>query len=590
MNTPTCFGVDLGTTNSAAGIVKNGQIVMVVDKSGKQLVPSYVCFPPNGRPPMIVGNPARNLLRNKPTGVIFDCKRLIGMKYTDPIVNTMRQYSPFDIVDDGNGKPQIAVIQDGKERRQYPEEIGAFVLEQLRENAGRLAGNDSIKDVVITVPAYFNQKQRQATKDAGVLAGLNVLEIISEPVAAAYAYADTNNLDQDGKEKTIMIYDLGGGTFDVTIMSVKGSQYKEIGLDGDLFLGGSDFDLKLMNHVISIYKRNGGCDLNAKKLGKLRFKCEELKTSFISLQSGEIAIDDDDDDPIEITRATLEYLLKPEIQKTLDICDRVIKTCGKTIDDIDDIILVGGSSRLHIVHTMLEEHFHKKLHENINPDECVAYGATKYAYSITTGLIDQHSKMKPVEVEVTCPSDIGVRNGDKMYVMIKRGQTLPCSSSVLFANSTDYAQEASISVYQGNSPLVVENMLLREIRVRITKPLPRGQNTFLLRLEMDKKGSLSAFVQDQLTKAEGRINNIQQYYTEDEMGKMTDRVKEVQKKKDEYERLVKMINDYQQYCQGLMANTTDPVRRQQLVEISNGLSQCKSLDELVPYYHALTGN
>ena len=286
----TC-GIDLGTTNSAVGIVKNGVIELSTDKTGKKLIPSYVAYPPNAKPPFLVGATARARMATRPDGVIYDCKRLIGMNYNDEVVERMRKYASFDIVDDGNNKPLISVKQNGETTTKTPEEVGAIILRYLKEQIREYAGNPDLNDVVITVPAYFNQKQRQATKDAGTIAGLNVLEIISEPVAAAYAYADQNDIGADEKEKTILIYDLGGGTFDVTIMTVKGNNYREIGLDGDLFLGGSDFDVIIMEEVIRAYNEENDEPLTARQKGKLRSKCEDAKVMLKTVYENEIEDD-----------------------------------------------------------------------------------------------------------------------------------------------------------------------------------------------------------------------------------------------------------------------------------------------------------
>ena len=374
------FGVDLGTTNSASGIMRNGKVDMVADKNGSKTVPSYVAYPPNGNPAYIVGKIARDRMRSNPAGVIFDCKRLIGMQYTDPIVEKMKEYVPFEIIDGGDNKPVVRVVQKGENIDKRPEEIGASILSYLQKLTSEFAGFD-IRKAVITVPAYFDQCQRQATKDAGVIAGLDVVAIIPEPVAAAYAYADQNM--QSNEEKTVMIYDLGGGTFDVTVMSVHGLKYKVLGLNGDLFLGGSDFDTLIMNEVYKAYLADDNEELNQRKRSKLRFQCEEAKMTLKTVPECEIVIDDW---TYVLTQTKLAVLLKPMIQKTIDLCKSTLKACGRTIEDISDIILVGGSSRLAIVYEMLQKEFHKKLKETVNPDECVAYGATKYGYFMTQSL------------------------------------------------------------------------------------------------------------------------------------------------------------------------------------------------------------
>ena len=619
MDTCEAFGVDLGTTNSAAGIIKNGKVEITIDSGGQRIVPSYVQYPPKGNPAYIVGTHARKALERNAVGVIYDCKRLIGVKYDSEVVKRMEQYVSFDIVNDGKNRPQVSVMQNGEEVRKTPEEIGALILAQMQENASRLLGRD-LKNVVITVPAYFNQKQRQATKNAGEIAGLNVLEIISEPVAAAYAYADQNNIGQDGKEKTIMIYDLGGGTFDVTIMSVKGSHYEELALDGDLFLGGSDFDCVIMKDVIREFEADGD-SLTKRQRGKLRYSCEEAKKCLTSVESTDICLDDYE---MTLTKSKMNYLLRPYIQKTIDICDRAIKSCGKTVNDIDDIILVGGSCRLRLVHEMLEQHFNKELKESINPDECVAYGATKYAYSIMHGLINgpptptttpsttpsttssspvqpqpqpqpQPSPspspspfvipgpphpLKPVNVATTCPSNIGIDAGGRMHVMIKKGTRLPCEASVSFSNGTDYAHDIPISIYQGNDILTANNTCLCSLQFPIEKPLPRGKNSFTLFLTMDVKGSLNARIRDNITGKSGSVSNIQEYYSKQQVEAMRARLRQEQERNREHERIANYQNQLAVYATQRLNSTRDIQRRQRLEEILELLSKPQTVSEL----------
>ena len=395
MSVATVFGIDLGTTKSVSGIVMNGRVELVPNEHGKHTVPSYVAYPPNGRPVFAVGNIARGRMRFNAAGVIYDCKRLIGMNYDDPIVKKMKKYVAFELLGDGNNKPQICVKQGYKVIKKYPEEIEASILQEMQKMTAEYVGFD-IRKVVITVPAYFNQFQRQATKDAGKIAGLDVVGVISEPVAAAYAYADQNNVSVDNKERIVMIYDLGG-TFNVTIMSIMGSKYRELGSDGDPFLGGIDFDTLLMKEVKEAFETETGDELTSIQLSKLRYRCEEAKIALKSLPEADIEINDDI--CYTLTRAKMDSLLKPMIQRSIDICDKLLVSCKKTKDDIDDIILVGGSSHLGLVHSMLENHYHKELIESIDPDECVAYGAAKYGYLLSKGgeNDNQQIEMKSVD-------------------------------------------------------------------------------------------------------------------------------------------------------------------------------------------------
>ena len=381
MSVSDVFGVALGLTNSVAGYVKDYQVRIAFDRLGNRAITSCVAFPPNGKPLVVVGPIARQMMKINAEGVIYDYKRLLGIKYDSPIVERMKKSVSFEIVDDGNNKPQVSVKQQGKEIRKYPEEISAMILQELHKLVSHCASCD-IGKVVMTVPVYFNEYQRQATMNAGKMAGLDVVALISEPVAAAYAYADQNEISVDNKVKIILIYDLGGGTFDVTIISETRMKLKVLGFDGDSFLGGNDLDNVLRNSIIGEFEEQLGYELTASQRGLLRFKCEEAKIPLRSLPETEITLGDVD---VTLTRSRMDRLLKPLIQQSIDICDRLLKSCNLRTDDIDDIILVGGSTKLNLVHSMLEEHYHKELNDSINPDECVAYGAAKYGFFLSGG-------------------------------------------------------------------------------------------------------------------------------------------------------------------------------------------------------------
>ena len=600
MSVADIFGVDLGTTNSAAGIVRNGRVELVADGLGKHTIASYVAYPPNGRPVFAVGNLARQRLRTNPVGVIYDCKRLIGMNYNDPIVEKMKKYVPFQILDDGNNKPQVCVRQQDKEIRKYPEEIGASILQELQKLISEFAGFD-MRKVVITVPAYFNQYQRQATKDAGKIAGLDVIAVISEPVAAAYAYADQNDISSDNKEKIIMIYDLGGGTFDVTIMSVTGTKYKELGLDGDLFLGGSDFDTLLMDTIITDFEEQLGSRLTANQRSKLRFKCEEAKISLKVLPETEIDFGEAD---CMLSRSRMDYLLRPMIQRSIAICDRLIQSLFMTAEDIDDIILVGGSSRLNLVHSMLEEHYHKELRESINPDECVAYGATKYGYFLSRGGVIEFDvsvpspvsqpssptpppsspstpkKMRPIDVSVTCPSDIGIGVGKGILkVVIPRRTILPYSAQFDLTNYRDNVTEVSISIFQGNHRHVRNCRRLQTLTVTGVTPKPAGQNRFRVIFTMNKDGDLSLQMVD---KDGGRLvqwNSSQAVFSEVDVTRFTQDLADITSRQEEYNKMSKTISALQDKGYAICSTMTDPNKRMELRAYVTRLGERNTMTE-----------
>ena len=478
-------GIDLGRTKSCAAIIRDSKVEMVSDGWRSRIIPSYVAYPPNGNPVYMVGKFARNKMRINPAGVIFDCKRLIGMAYTDPIVEEMKEYVPFAIIDDGNNKPMVRVVQNGKNIDKRPEEIEAMILRHLQKLTSEHAECD-INKVVITVPAYFDQCQRQATKDAGVIAGLDVVDIIPEPVAAAYAYADQNMNSND--EKTVMIYDLGGGAFNVTIVSMNGLQYKVLGLNGDLF-GGSDFDTLIMNEVYKTYLADGNEELNQRKRSKLRFTCEEAKMALKAVPEYEIFINDW---VYVLTQTKLALLLKPMIQKTIDLCKRTLADCGKTIDDISDIILVGGSSRLNIVHEMLEKEFPKKMSELVNPDECVAYGAVKYAY-----FLSQRNNAPNHEIRtVHCPSNVSITMNGTVLTTLCLEQSLPFEKAFLFVeHSPVTTMWIYVSEIDSQDPMITRT--LRIFMFQVPPPLRTPDTIFKIMLRMDERRFLSIRVIDE---------------------------------------------------------------------------------------------
>ena len=483
--------------------------------------------------------------------------------------------------------------QNDKEIRKYPEEIGASILQELQKLASEFAGFD-MRKVVITVPAYFNQYQRQATKDAGKIAGLDVVAVISEPVAAAYAYADQNDISSDNKEKIIMIYDLGGGTFDVTIMSVTGTKYKELGLDGDLFLGGSDFDTLLMDSMIKRYEEDTGEKLNPKRRGRVRFNCEEAKKQLMSISETSVTVGAND---YYLTRHDMDTLLKPMIQRSIAICDRLIQSLYMTADDIDDIILVGGSSRLVLVHSMLKEHYHKELKESINPDECVAYGAAKYGYFLTgesTNGLDisvpspipqppnplEPKKMRDIDVSVTCPSDIGIGVGEGILkVVIPRRTILPFSSQFNLTNYRDNMTEVSISIFQGNHRHVHNCRRLQTLTVTGVTPKPAGQNRFRVIFTMNKDGDLSLQMVD---KDGGRLvqwNSIQAAFSEADVTRFTQDLADITSRQEEYNKMSKTISALQDKGYAICSTMTDPNKRMELRAYVTRLGERNTMTE-----------
>ena len=371
------FGIDLGNEKSVAAIFRNGQIEVLPSKSGSKLFPSYVAYSKRTPGDYIVGELGKKKLY-QPAGwiVVHDCRRLLGVSYDSEIVRRVQSSVGYEIEDDGNNKPRIVIRLEGKVIKKYPEEIEAMILREITTRIQEYLGVD-IHNAVITVPAYFNQRQRDLTKTAGTIAGLNVVEIITEPQAAAYAYFD--QIDVVGSS-TLMVYDLGGGTFGVTILKVSEEEIEEVALDGDTLLGGSDLDMILLDRVKEEYKTVIGDPLPQRLIPKMLRRCEEAKISLTSLESVSIALDDDHF--YDLSRTEMNHLFNESIRRTLDICDRALGSANLYPEDVDYIILAGGSTKLEPVRTLLEEHYPEvKILKAINPEEYVAYGAARFAHS-----------------------------------------------------------------------------------------------------------------------------------------------------------------------------------------------------------------
>ena len=373
----TTFGIDLGTTNSVAALWKNGSIEVLAYKTGSRLFPSCVAYNKKNPAQSIVGYFAKLKMQTTSYGVFHSCKRLLGVTYDNPIVAKMNGSVGYDIRNGADDKLVVAIQTESGDVVKHPEDVGAMILSAIAEEMKAYAGYD-IRNAVITVPAYFDQYKRDLTKLAGQIAGLNVRAIISEPQAAAYAYLDFTN---EGRDSTFMIYDLGGGTFDVTILRCEGDQFTELATDGDIFCGGLDFDKLILDEMKKRYMDETGEPIPAKLIAKVLSKCEQAKIALLTSPHTEIDITDDV--IVDFTRAEMNRLIGPKLADTLKICDRAIAAAKITVSDIDSIILVGGSTRLLLVEELLKGHFPTiPIKGNISPDECVAYGAAKYGHNL----------------------------------------------------------------------------------------------------------------------------------------------------------------------------------------------------------------
>jgi len=422
-NYGTVIGIDLGTTYSCVAVMKNGKTEILANEQGNRITPSYVAFTKEER---LIGDAAKNQAAANPKNTIFDIKRLIGLKYNDKTVQRDLKHLPYNVVNK-NGQPAVQVaLGDGEEKIFTPEEISGMILGKMKSIAEDYLGK-KVTNAVVTVPAYFNDAQKQATKDAGTIAGLNVLRIVNEPTAAAIAYG----LDKTDGEHQIIVYDLGGGTFDVSLLSIENGVFEVLATSGDTHLGGEDFDFRVVRHLIKTFKKKHGIDVtdNNKAISKLKREVEKAKRTLSSQISTRIEIDsfvDGIDLSEPLTRAKFEELNMELFKKTLKPVEQVLKDAGVKKEEIDDVVLVGGSTRIPKVQELLETHFNgKKVSKSINPDEAVAFGA-----AVQAGVLSGEEGVDDIVLLDVNPLTLGIETtGGVMTTLIKRNTAIPTKKS-----------------------------------------------------------------------------------------------------------------------------------------------------------------